>query len=157
MRHLPPPGCYNCRQYVARHLGTLIRFRLLQHKALAIVYTTDEREMSSELYDVVQRVCDKLRADSGRAPIKIVRALHAQYLEDESDGEGDGDEEADEDFFAEGSRQKIISHGFGAKPARISADDRLKSAAPAAGGAGAAAAGGSGIFGWATKVFGWGW
>lgn len=113
--------------------------------------------MSSELYDVVQRVCDKLRADSGRAPIKIVRALHAQYLEDESDGEGDGDEEADEDFFAEGSRQKIISHGFGAKPARISADDRLKSAAPAAGGAGAAAAGGSGIFGWATKVFGWGW
>ena len=114
-------------------------------RAVGIVYTHEEREMKSQLYDVVQGVADKIRDAAGLRRIVVRKNDRATYLEEEDD---DDDDDAGDDFFA-AANQKLVVVG-GAKAGAPSAEDRLgKRDANAA----AAPAQGSGWFG----GLGWGW
>lgn len=102
------------------------------------MYTSEEREMKSKLYDVVQTVADRLRDAAGLRRVAVRKNDHATYLDDE-------EEEDEEDFFAEGNTNKKIVAVAGRSAAEgRSADDRLRAREEAS----AAAGGGSGLLGW---------
>jgi len=115
----------------------------LQTRSLAIVYTSEEREMKGALYEVAQRVCDKIRDAAGLRRIVVRKNDHATYLDED-------EEDDDEDFFAEGAKHKIIAVQKGGKGAGLTAADRLRErdAAAAAAKAPAPAASGGGMLGW---------
>lgn len=104
----------------------------LQTRSVAIVYTSEEKEMKTRLYEVVQTVCDKIRDEAGLRRLVVKRNDHATYLDD--------DEEEEEDFFAEGSK-KIVAVNNREK-AGLTAEERLRAREEPSGGAA------SGVFGW---------
>lgn len=120
----------------------------MQKRELAIVYTYEEAEMKSRLYEVVQDVCDEIQDAAGRQRIVVRAGDHAAYLDD-------GD---DEDFFAGGATggkaggasQALFDKSAGMR--EKTAAERLRERdGNGAAGAKAAAAGS----GWFGSLFGW--
>lgn len=91
-------------------------------RAVAIVYTHEEREMKGDLYAVVQGVCDRLRDAAGLRRLVVRKNDRATYLEDDDDDDEDEDGAGD-DFYAP-ANQKLVLAG-GAKTGAPSAADRL--------------------------------
>jgi len=114
-------------------------------RAVAIVYTHEEREMKAQLYDVVQGVCDKLRDAAGLRRLVVRKNDRATYLE-EDDDDDDDDGDAGDDFFGGGAGKLVVVGGAAA--AAPTAADRL--AAKDANCKPAAASGGL-----LTSWFGW--
>lgn len=114
-------------------------------RSIAIVYTTEEKEMKPVLYAKVQQVCDGIRDSLGFKRINVTKNDHATYLDDDDeDDDESGDENDDEeDFFSQGAynKQKLVTVNKGGpnafKPAVKTAEERMrekdaKTAAPAA-------------------------
>jgi len=102
--------------------------------------------MKGLLYDKVQAACDRMRDAAGLRRINVRKADHAAYLEDDEDEE----DEEDEDFFAEGSKSRIVAVNAGGKAGAPgggrSAAEILREKDAAA--ASAASNASRGIFGW---------
>jgi hypothetical protein len=101
-------------------------------REIAIVYTTEEKEMKPLLYAKVQQVCDSIRDSLGLRRINVAKNDRAAYLADDDEDDESGDENDEEDFFSQGAynKQKIVTlnkDGANAnKPTVKTAEERMR-------------------------------